>query len=79
MTVYGAAARFAFVFGASWTSWGEFQHVCRCTFASLAELTLLIVIVVTVVPAVLLMVLGLVPEAPTELCREHNSRISLWK
>lgn len=52
------------------------MHVRRCRFASLAELTLLIVIVVTVVPAVLLMVLGFVPEAPTELCEQHNSRIS---
>lgn len=79
MTVYEAAAHFAFVLGASRMSWRVFQHVCRCTFASLAELTLLIVIVVTVVPAVLLMVLVLVPEAPTELYQEHNSRISLWK
>lgn len=79
MAVYEAAVHFAFVFGASWMSWRVLQHVCRCKFASLAELTLLIVIVVTVVPAVLLMVLGLVPEAPTELCQEHNSRISLWK
>lgn len=48
----------------------------RCRLTPLAELTLLIVIVVTVVPAVLLMVLGIVPEAPTELCQDNSSRIS---
>lgn len=70
LTIYEAAVHFAVVFGASWMFWRELQHVHRCRFASLAELTLLIVIVVTVVPAVLLMVLGFVPEAPTELCQD---------
>lgn len=62
--------KLAVVFGATWMFWRMLQPVHRRRFASLAELTLLIVIVVTVVPAVLLMVLGIVPEAPTELCQD---------
>lgn len=70
LTIYKAAVKFAVVLDASWMFWRLLQPVHRCRFPSLAELTLLIVIVVTVVPAVLLMVLGIVPEAPTELCQD---------
>lgn len=55
------------------------QHDNRCRFASFAELTLLIVTVVTVVPAVLVMVLGIVPEAPIELCHDTTSQLVLLK
>lgn len=69
LTIYKAAVKFAFLFGASWMSWSV-TACAEMQVSSLAELTLLIVIVVTVVPAVLLMVLGIVPEAPTELCQD---------
>lgn len=49
----------------------------------LAQLTLLTVTEVTLVPAVWLMVLGVIPEAPTELwedrCHHHNLFLSLLK
>lgn len=54
------------------------MQTCGSDALGLAQLTLLTVTEVTVVPAVWLMVLGVTPEAPTELWEDRHHHHNLF-